>query len=234
MAFSEGDFVKIEYNMWRKADNRLLRTTDKKLAEEKEIYDKGERYRPQLVVIGKDRTLNSLSEALKGMGIGEAKKLELEPEDAFGARDPNLVKLMPLANFRKRDIEPRPGMQIDIDGMLAMVKSVNSGRVMIDANHPLAGERIVYEVRVVEKVEKNEDKIKALSEFYNLEPEGVELKEKVVEVKFGGKARRDEDYFMNKNRFAASILAYLGDVDSVVIEEEYTRSIDEKTAMQKN
>ena len=84
-----------------------------------------------------------------GMSVGEEKKAELEPKDAFGERNPELARVMHLSDFRKRDMDPYPGMQVDIDGTVATVKSINSGRVLVDANHPLAGERMIYEVKLI-------------------------------------------------------------------------------------
>ncbi len=223
MSFSDGDFVKIEYSLWREADGQLMRTTDKKLAEEKGIYNSEARYAPQLVVIGKDNALRALWDAIKGMSVGESRTLRLEPKDAFGERDSGLVRVMPVADFRRRDIEPKPGLQIDIDGVIATVKSVNSGRVMIDANNQLAGERIRYEIKVVSKADTDDGKIKAISETYGLEPSGVHVKEGVARIVFGPKTKTDADYFVNKTYLIHAVLEYLESIKKIEIVEEHER-----------
>lgn len=224
MAFKDGDFVKVDYSLWRVADNALMRTTEKKLAEEKGIYNEDLKYAPQLIIINKDNALKALWEALKTMDVGQSKKLELEPKDAFGERDQNLVSVMPISEFRKKDINPTPGLQIDIDGTIATVKSVNSGRVMVDANNPLAGEKIVYDIKVVAKVEKEDDKIKALAETYALEPDKIEIKEGHAKVTFGSKTKMNADYFVNKTYLIGAVLEYMPEVKKIVVEEEYDRS----------
>lgn len=227
MSFNEGDFIKIDYSMFRVSDNSLVRTTDKALAEKNGIYNKDVKYRPQLIVLGKDMSLKGVSNAIKAMNIGEKKKIELEPKDAFGEKDRSLVRIMPLADFKKRDIAPQPGMQIDVDGVIATIKSVNSGRVMVDANHPLAGERLVYEIKVVEKVEKEEEKVKALCELYDLSPEKVEIMEKKVHLRFGPETKKDAYYARNKLDVADALLEYMPSFEKMVVEEEYTKASNE-------
>lgn len=224
MSFKSGDFVKVDYSLWRAADNALMRTTDKKLAEKEGIFNPEANYVPQLIVIEKDNALKALWDAIKSMDAGQSKRLELEPKDAFGERNQDLVRVMPVADFRRRDIEPKPGMQIDLDGVIATIKSVNSGRVMIDANNQLAGEKVIYDIKVIEKVEKEDEKIKAIAGSYGLEPAGAEVKENTAKAIFGDKAKFNAEYFVNKSYLVNAILEYMPHVKKVVIEEEYERT----------
>lgn len=228
MSFKDGDFVKVEYSLWRVADSQLMRTTDKKLAQEKEIYNEDTRYEPQLIVVGKDNALKALWDALKTMDVGQSRNIELEPKDAFGERDQNLIRVMPIADFRKKELEPRPGMQIDIDGVIATIKSVNSGRVMVDANNQLAGEKIRYDLKVVAKVEKDDEKVKAIAEIYGLEPEKITVGEGLAKVAFGPKTKMNADYFVNKSYMVNAVLEYMADVKKITVEEEYERPSDKK------
>ncbi len=223
MAFKEEDFLKIDYNLWRVADNLLVRTTDKKLAQEQGIFREEVKYEPQLVVIGKDNAIKALAETLKGMDVGQSKSLELEPKDAFGERNQGLVKVMHISDFRKRDIEPVPGMQIDIDGAVAIVKSVNSGRVMVDANNPLAGEKVRYEIKVVSHLKTFDEKVKAVAGMYTLEPRTVSANQEDVKVVFDDKTKMDADYFLNKTYFIGTVFDYFANVKKVVVEEEHLR-----------
>lgn len=228
MSFSDGDFVKVDYSLWRMADNQLMRTTDKKAAQDNGIYNEETRYSPQLIVIGKDNALKALWDAIKGMDVGESRKLELGPKEAFGERDQNLVRVMPVADFRRRDINPTPGLQIDIDGVVATVKSVNSGRVMVDANNPLAGEKIRYDITVVAKLDKEDEKVMSIAETYALEPERVSVKGAEAMVTFGKKTRMNADYFINKTYMVNAVLQYMDALKKVVVEEEYERSSEKK------
>lgn len=223
MSIKDGDFVKVDYNLWRLSDQTLVRTTEKKVAEEKGTYDKEMRYIPQLIIVGKDNALKAIWDALKSMDVGQSKTVELEPAQAFGDRDPDLVRVMPIADFRRKEIEPVPGMQIDIDGAIATVRSVNSGRVMVDANNPLAGEKVRYELKLVSKVDKDDEKVKALAEMYGLEPKAVQVANDSARVTFDSKTKMNADYFMNKSYLVAATLEYVKEIKKVIIEEEHER-----------
>ena len=223
MSLKDGDFVKIEYTAWRAADNQIVYTTDEKKAKESGVYYESAKYGPQLVVVGKSNVIKGLYEALKGMNISELKKIELEPVRAFGERDQNLVRVMPLADFKNRDMAPYPGMQLDLDGVIATVKSVNGGRVMVDANHPLAGEKLIYEVRVVSKLEKDDEKVKELAESYSFKPKSIKIEGGSVIVEVDKDTEKNSEYFVNKSTFVNMLLRDMENVQKVEVKEEYTR-----------
>ncbi|MEM0488068.1 MAG: FKBP-type peptidyl-prolyl cis-trans isomerase, partial [Candidatus Bathyarchaeia archaeon] len=100
--------------------------------------------------------------SLIGMEVGETKTVEIPPEKAFGPRDPEKVKRVPLKHFTARGITPTIGMQLEYDGKIATVRAIGAGRVLLDFNPPLAGKTLVYEATVAKKLETPEDKIKAL------------------------------------------------------------------------
>ncbi len=223
MAFKDGDFLKIEYDAYRTADNSLVYTTDEKKAKENEIFDKEVKYGPQLAIVGRKNIIEGLDKALKDMSLNESKKVELSPDEAFGDRNPNLVQVMSINDFRKRDIVPYPGLRIDLDGTMATVKSVNSGRVLVDANHPLAGEKLLYQIKVVAKIENEKEKLEALGDYYGAKPDKVELNESAVTAEYGGKVNKDANYFVNKARFVSGAFTYLDNIKKVYVKEEYDR-----------
>jgi FKBP-type peptidyl-prolyl cis-trans isomerase 2 len=223
LVFNEGDFVKVEYNAWRVADNKLVYTTSKKVAEDNQVFDEEATYAPQLVVLGKDTIIKGVEAAIKTMSVNETKKVELQPKDAFGEKAAELVKVLPLADFKKRDIAPYPGMQLDIDGGVATIKSVNSGRVVVDANHPLAGEKLLYEIKVVEKVEKDEDRIKAIAAMCSLVPDSVTVTGANIKVAFGEKIKKDRKYLIGKSDFLNTSMRLMEKVARITVEEDYAR-----------
>lgn len=235
MSFNDGDFVKVEYTARRVSDNSLVFTTVEKIARDENAYNNETKYGPQLIVLGKQSALRGVENAVRGMSVGESKKATLTPADAFGDRNEQLVNVMRMSEFREKDINPYPGMQVNIDGSIATVKSVNSGRVVVDLNHPLAGETLLYDIKVVEKLENDQDKVKALAEHYSLKPDSVAVNAGVARVAFGEKVEKNTDYLVNKSAFAEGLLKYLDKVQKVVFEEEYVRKDEkaEKKAEQK-
>ncbi len=229
MAFKEGDFVKIEYTAWRVADGELLNTTDEKLAKEKGIYnsDAPEQYKPQLIVIGKGDTIKGVEEAVKGMNLNEEKTVEIEPKDAFGERDPSLIKIIPMSEFRRRDIDPYPGMRLDIDGTEAVVKAVNSGRVIVDENNPLAGEKLRYKLKVVEKIDADNEKVKAIAERLGLGVKSVSIQGNSVSIEMAG-SEKTAQYEARKSTLPSYIFAYMPNIEKVEIKDIYEKPKQQK------
>ncbi|MGC8479119.1 MAG: FKBP-type peptidyl-prolyl cis-trans isomerase [Candidatus Micrarchaeia archaeon] len=228
MALKEGDFVKIDYSIWRGSDNTLVMTTEKKLAEENKIYDKEFRYEPRLVILEKDNMIKGVVEALKGMSVGEKKKIEISPEKAFGERMQELVRVLPISDFRKRDMTPYPGMQIEIDGGVATIMSVNSGRVMVDSNHPLAGEKITCEIKVLEKLDGVEKQSECIFEQYGLKPTKIQMNNKELIATFGKDVKKDGRYFVDKSSAVETIISNINSIEKVLVQEEYTKEQESK------
>ncbi|MGC8662586.1 MAG: FKBP-type peptidyl-prolyl cis-trans isomerase [Candidatus Micrarchaeia archaeon] len=222
MAFKEGDFIEFEYTAWRVADNSMVFTTDKKKAEENGIYHKDAKYGPQLLILGKGNAIKGLENAIKGMSINETKKIEISPQEAFGERNSDLVRIMPLSDFRNKDITPYPGLQLEIDEHIATVKSVNSGRVLVDLNHPLAGEKLLYEVKVDKLITGEKEKIDALTKSYDITPNKIEIADGMARITIGSNVKRDANYFINKELLVKDLLSNLN-LQKIIIEEEYEK-----------
>jgi FKBP-type peptidyl-prolyl cis-trans isomerase SlyD len=96
---------------------------------------------------GYDEILPALERALAGKRAGEAFKLRLEPEEAFGEYDEGLLRVEPRARF---PAEVAVGMQFEgipggeQDGVIYAVTDIADDRVVLDGNHPLAGIAIEF------------------------------------------------------------------------------------------
>ena len=121
---------------------------------------------PMLISLESDKVIPGLQEALEGMEEGEEKEIEIPPEKGFGSRRKELVKIMSLAEFRKFNVAPEPGLVIHVDTErgrnYGTVKSVSGGRVMVDFNHPYAGRVVSYKIKLAKIHSKPEDKIGAM------------------------------------------------------------------------
>ncbi len=107
---------------------------------------------PFVFLYGVGEIFPKLEEAMKGMQVGEEKDVVLEPDDAFGDYDPEAVQVIPQAYFG--DEEPIVGMQYyahfeEGNEIPFFVKDVKDGNVTIDFNHPLAGKKIHFHIKVV-------------------------------------------------------------------------------------
>lgn len=134
-----------------------------KIKETGQVFDSAESI---IIPLGKSFILPALDKALMAMEPGQKQHIELSPEQAFGNRDEKLIKLVPMSEFKKHDIDPYPGMTVDADNMIGRVLSVSGGRVAVDFNHPLAGKAVFYDIEIKRIVQSDEEKIKALVEFF--------------------------------------------------------------------
>ena len=95
---------------------------------------------------GYGEMLPALEQALEGKGAGESVRVQLEPEQAFGDYDPQLVRVEPLGRYGEGI---SVGMQIEEDSRLYTVTEIGGGSVVLDANHPLAGMALRFSVVIL-------------------------------------------------------------------------------------
>ncbi|MEM3703549.1 MAG: FKBP-type peptidyl-prolyl cis-trans isomerase [Candidatus Bathyarchaeia archaeon] len=162
MGLQKGDFILIEYVAKVKETGEVFDTTIEEVAKREHLYKEGEIYEPKLVVIGEGWVLKALDESLTNMDVGKTSTVEIPPEKAFGTRDPEKVKRVPLRQLTTKGITPTLGMRIEYDGKMATVRAIGAGRVLLDFNPPLAGKTLVYDVTIKKKLETQEEKIAAL------------------------------------------------------------------------
>jgi FKBP-type peptidyl-prolyl cis-trans isomerase SlyD len=114
---------------------------------------------------GYDGTFPKIEEALDGQELGFHREIQLEPVDAFGEYDSELVKI----EARERFPEPlEVGMQFegtpddgddDLDALVYTVTDVAEDKVVLDGNHPLAGMALRFALTVKEVREATQDEI---------------------------------------------------------------------------
>ena len=119
------------------------------------LLDSNEKDEPLTYIQGEGHIVPGLEEALDGKSPGDAVKVTVEPEKGYGERDEELVFDLSREQFRQAGVEsPEEGMQFQVEGEghthLITVKSVGEKNVTVDANHPLAGVTLQFEVKVVD------------------------------------------------------------------------------------
>ncbi len=216
------EFVKVTYTGKEKSTGRIFDTNDKKAAEEAGVYNPQFNYKPTLMILGKNQLIKGFEEALKDMKTGEEKEVEIPPEKAYGERKADLIKIVPLQAFKKNNINPVPGMILELEGMPAKVQSVSGGRVRVDLNHELAGKTLIFKIKLEEKIEKPEERVKALTE--QLFPLEKDLKVKIngdeVELNLSKQSTLMNDYQQRKLLLIQQIKDLL-EYKNVKIIEEY-------------
>ncbi len=177
----KGDFVKIGY-IGRLETGEIFDLTDEEVAKKEGIHNPNITYADLPVIIGANFLIKGLDNALMGMKVGDKKDIEIKPEDGFGQRDAKLVRTVPKKAFKDQKVEPRQGMIVDFGGMKGRIQSVDAGRVRVDFNNPLAGHVLKYHLEVKEKIEGNDNKVKAILQYFGAKDVTPVIKEKEVDI----------------------------------------------------
>jgi len=207
----EGDLVKIELT-GKLSDGSVFETTDENLAKSSRIWSNKSKYGARMVLVGRGAMIAGLEEEISKMKVGEKKKIIASVDKAFGPKHSELVRVMPIREFEKHGVNAIPGLMITMDGVPAMVKSVSSGRVMLDFNHPLAGQELSYDIHLLEVVNKPEEKAQALAQQF-----GAKLK-----IEADGKDKKviiEKGEVSKTKGLEASLKACLGDWAKISISE---------------
>jgi peptidylprolyl isomerase len=162
MSLQKGNFILVEYVARVKETGEVFDTTLEETAKKEHMYKEGDIYEPKLVVIGEGWVIKALDENLTTMEVDKAAVVEIPPDKAFGPRDPEKVKRVPLRQLLAKDITPTLGKRVEYGGKTATVRAVGAGRVLLDFNPPLAGKTLVYDTTVKKKLETKNEKIAAL------------------------------------------------------------------------
>lgn len=227
MPFMKGDFILVDYVGKVKETGDVFDTTIEEVAKKERLYKEGEIYEPKLVVLGEGWVLKALDEALLNLEVDKAETVEIPPEKAFGSRDPEKVRMVPLRRLTAKGITPRLGMRIEYEGKLATVRTVGAGRVQLDFNPPLAGKTLLYEVTVRRKLETKREKIAALIHrripVVNVEKFGLRIAKTRVTVEIPEEAFYIEGVQLAKRGIAMDIQRFFPEVGSVRFVETFKR-----------
>lgn len=179
----KGDFIELEYTGIVKEGNIVFDTTDIEVAKANDLYSEKMEYGPVIICLGQGQLLQGLELELEGKELGKEHTIELPPEKAFGKKDAKLIRMIPYSTFKKQNIEPQPGMQVNVDGVLGIIKTASGGRCLVDFNHPLSGKDIIYKVKANRIVTDNAEKIKSYLRLnLNLKSDVI-IKENTAEIK---------------------------------------------------
>lgn len=180
VAVQRNDFVEIEFVGKIKDSSEIFDTNIKSVIEKAKLNVNA---KPYIVSVGHGMVIAGLDKDLEGKEVEKEYSIELGPQEAFGKRDPAMVKMIPLKLFVGQKIMPQKGMQLSLDGMVVKVISVSGGRVLVDFNNPLSGKTVVYNYTIKRKLDDIQEKINAMQEFFFRRKFDFEIKNN--EIVFG-------------------------------------------------
>lgn len=135
----KGDTVKVHYT-GKLADGTIFDTS-----RERETLE---------FTVEAGQLIRGFDEAVVGMSVGESKTVTIPAEKAYGPHREEMVFEVDLNNF-PREVDPEIGQQFQTetaDGqpLLVMVTAVEESGVTLDANHPLAGKDLTFDIELME------------------------------------------------------------------------------------
>ena len=118
-----------------------------------EVIDSSAGGAPLVYLQGAGNIIPGLERSLSGKQAGDELKVAIEPEDAYGEYTPELVATLGKEMFEGVD-ELEVGMQFHASGpdgamQIVTVRDIDGDQVTVDGNHPLAGQRLNFDVKVV-------------------------------------------------------------------------------------
>ena len=109
---------------------------------------------PMEFTIGAGEVIPGFDQGVVGLAVGEAKTIHIPVDEAYGERIEEMVAVVPRSDLPP-DMDPQVGQQLEVtqeDGQVfqVMVVDSNAEAITIDANHPLAGQALNFDIKLVE------------------------------------------------------------------------------------
>ena len=177
MKLKKKDFVELEFT-GRVKEGEIF---DSNIKKDLKKMNSEAKAKPFIFSLGQGMFIRGVENFLIGKKIGEY-EIDISAEDALGKRDTELIQRIPVNVFREHDLKPVPGIVFNFDGRIGKVLTASGGRVMVDFNNPIAGKDVVYKIRILRKVEKLEEKVRAFMDFLFRQEFKFEIKDKKLMI----------------------------------------------------
>jgi peptidylprolyl isomerase len=118
-----------------------------------EVFDSSEGGEPLEFEVGAEQVITGFDEAVRGMQVGDKKTTHIAADDAYGPRNDALIQTITREGMNM-DVEPQVGMnlmmKIDEQNQIPLtITEVTDTHVTLDANHPLAGQNLTFDIERV-------------------------------------------------------------------------------------
>ena len=163
----EVTIVKIDYDLFNAENDALIETTREETAKENDLHKEGQKYIPMTIFVGAGQLIEGFEESLLEAKANKDIELEIPPEKAYGERKSEDVETYGMEKMMRFVRDPESlaiGSSVEINGRTGILKYVAAGRARVDYNHPLAGQTLKYNYKIVEVIKGKNDKANAILE----------------------------------------------------------------------
>jgi FKBP-type peptidyl-prolyl cis-trans isomerase 2 len=142
MAVQSGDTIKIHYH------GRLSDGT---------TFDSSAGRDPLEFTVGSGSVIKGFDDGVQGMVVGDKKTIEIPFVHAYGPEDPSMIVEFPVDRLPE-DLKPEVGMQLNMNNaeghqFPVVITEINDQHIILNANHPLAGKDLIFDLELVEIVD---------------------------------------------------------------------------------
>ncbi|HDM10347.1 MAG: peptidylprolyl isomerase [Deltaproteobacteria bacterium] len=121
------------------------------------VFDSSRDRAPLEFTLGDGEVIEGFEKGIVGMAVGTTKTLSIPPEEAYGQRREDLVLFVNKSEFPEH-INPSVGQQLQVrqpNGAIIdlVITEMNEDTITLDANHPLAGQTLIFDVELMEIVQ---------------------------------------------------------------------------------
>ncbi len=187
----KGDFIELNYTgRLDDSEKAVFDTTIEKVAKDEGIYSPKTAYGTIIIPLGEGYLLPGLDKALEGQTLGKH-SIQIEAKDGFGLKDPKKLQLVPMKFFTRDNVRPVPGLQVNIDDQIGIVRSVSGGRVIVDFNHPLSSKDLLYEVEILRIVEDKKEQVESIFKVIGIKTENVDVEGNKATIGMAGELPKE-------------------------------------------
>ncbi|RZD31869.1 MAG: peptidylprolyl isomerase [uncultured DHVE6 group euryarchaeote] len=191
----KGDLIELDFVGRIKETGEVFDLTIESIAKKENLKGpKDFKYEPMKAFVGTGQLLKGIDKKLIGLEVGQEKEFDLKPEEAFGKRNPKLIQLVSANKLKKHKLNPVVGMQLNVDGRVAVVRSVTSGRVILDFNHPFSGKEVHYWLKPVKVISDIKKKVSKAMELIGFNADNLTVKEGKVKLKLANKDKLGDKF----------------------------------------
>jgi len=120
------------------------------------IFDSSQEREPLEFVLGDGKMIKGFDVAVEGMKVGDDISVTIPTDDAYGQKREDMMLDVPIDQVPE-DIKPEVGMDLSIQNQQGQptpvkVVHIDEAKITLDANHPLAGEDLLFDIKLVEVV----------------------------------------------------------------------------------